>query len=303
MAVSTPAGAGGLGSLKGRIDQRMAALLPETTPGPPRLVAAMRYSLLAPGKRSRGIVACLAAAQVGGTTAPAESIGAAIEMVHAASLVLDDLPSMDDADLRRGRATCHKVFGEDTATLAAVGLMNHAFRVVSTAAELDEPRRVTVAGLFAAAIGPDGLVGGQEQDLREASRLDSVEAIETMHRRKTGVLFGLAAEAGALSAGASGAQAAVMRRGGLELGLAFQTYDDLLDRDATADIAGKDVGQDETKSTLVTLLGRDRALAHAADRIAAARRAIEAAGGEPRALVAYVNSLVDVLIARLPVSR
>jgi geranylgeranyl diphosphate synthase type II len=285
--------------LKVRLDRRLAALLPESTPGPPRLVDAMRYSLLAPGKRSRGIVACLAAAQFAATTTPAERIGAAIEMVHAASLVLDDLPTMDDAELRRGRAACHKVYGEDTATLAAIGLMNHAFHVVATDPALSDAGRAEVVRRFAAAIGADGLVGGQEQDLRDAAGLDTVEAVELMHRRKTGVLFALAAECGALAGGASPAPAAAMRRAGLDLGLAFQTFDDLLDRLSTPDRAGKDVGQDTGKATLVSLLGPSAAQRHAENRISAARHTIAAAGGDPQPVIQYVDSLAHMLAAQI----
>ena len=286
--------------LKAAVDHRLDGLLPTSSPGPARLVEAMRYGLLSPAKRVRGVLTCLSARQFGCDPARAETLAAAIEMVHAASLILDDLPCMDDAGVRRGRPACHKIYGEDTATLAAVGLMNHAFQCVVSDAALAEPLRVDLAARLAKAISPDGLTGGQEQDLREAAGIQSVADVDRMHARKTGALFALAAEGGARVAAVSEATAQEMRAFGDCLGLAFQTYDDVLDAHSTIEIAGKDVGQDTSKVTVVTLLGVGRAKAHADQRVAEALAHLNAAGGDIGPTLAFVHALIDQLNARAP---
>jgi geranylgeranyl diphosphate synthase, type II len=286
--------------LKAAVDHRLDTLLPASSRGPARLVEAMRYSLLSPAKRARGVLACLTARQFGCDPVHAETFAGAIEMVHAASLILDDLPCMDDAELRRGRPACHRIYGEDTATLAAIALMNQAFQCVASDATCPAPVRVDLASRLATAIGPDGLTGGQEQDLRDAADLQTVADVEVMHLRKTGVLFGLAAEGGARIAGISEETARHMRAFGDKLGVAFQTYDDVLDAHSTIEIAGKDVGQDTSKVTVVTLLGVGRAKAHADGLVAEALAHLEAAGGDIAPTSAFVHSLIDQLAARAP---
>jgi geranylgeranyl diphosphate synthase type II len=295
-----PRGAAPAMLIKAGLEQALDAALPATTPGPQRLLEAMRYGLLAPAKRVRGILACLAARQFGVEPERGYGIATAIEMVHAASLVLDDLPCMDDAALRRGRPACHRIYGEDTASLAAIGLMNHAYLVVARDPRLDEPTRARLIVALGEAIGPDGLVGGQEQDLHDVGRIQSVADVEVMHGRKTGVLFALAAEGGARVGGADAAASRHMRAFGDKLGLAFQTYDDVLDAHATIEMAGKDVGQDTRKVTVVSLLGTARAKAHADQRIAEALGHLTAAGGDPALLTGFVQELVVQLTVRAP---
>jgi geranylgeranyl diphosphate synthase type II len=286
--------------LKADVERALDENLPVSQPGPERLVEAMRYGLLAPAKRVRGVLACLAARQFGVEPRGALCIASAIEMVHAASLVLDDLPCMDDAALRRGRPACHKVYGEDTASLAAIGLMNQAFHVLVRDPALADPVRTQLAAALADAIGPNGLVGGQEQDLREASRIQTVADVEVMHARKTGILFALAAEGGAIIGGAAPTTVADMRAFGAKLGLAFQTYDDVLDAVATIEDAGKDVGQDTAKVTVVSLLGINRAKAHADTRVDEALAHLTVAGGDVAPTAAFVTGLIDQLTARAP---
>ncbi len=286
--------------IKAAVEHKLEDALPASTPGPARLVEAMRYGLLAPAKRVRGILTCLVARQFGIDPKLAETMAASIEMVHAASLILDDLPCMDDAAIRRGRPAAHKIYGEDTAVLAAVGLMNHAFLCVARDVVLADRLRGQLASALAEAIGPNGLVGGQEQDLREAGRIDTVSDVEVMHARKTGILFTLAAEAGARIADATETQVLHMRDFGAKLGLAFQTYDDVLDAYATIEIAGKDVGQDTSKVTVVTLLGVGRAKAHADAHVAVALAHLEAAGGDVGPTAGFVRHLIDQLVARAP---
>jgi geranylgeranyl diphosphate synthase, type II len=286
--------------IKASVEHALDDAFPSATIGPARLVEAMRYGLLAPAKRVRGVLTCLVARQFGADPKQAASMAVAIEMVHAASLVLDDLPCMDDAAIRRGRPAAHRIYGEDTAVLAAVGLMNQAYGCLARDADLPAELRTQLSANLADAIGANGLVGGQEQDMREAGRIETVADVELMHARKTGILFQLAAEAGARIARASEAQALDMRAFGARLGLAFQTYDDVLDAHATIEIAGKDVGKDSAKVTVVTLLGVGRAKAHADAHVAAALAHLEAAGGDVAPTTAFVRSLIDQLVARAP---
>jgi geranylgeranyl diphosphate synthase, type II len=292
-------------AIKAALEQALDRALPITGPdhGPTRLLEAMRFSLLAPAKRVRGILSCLAAQQFGGAQDAAHGIAVAIEMVHAASLILDDLPCMDNAAMRRGRPACHKMYGEDTASLAAVGLMSQATLHLARDANIAPALRVRLIADLAHAIGNDGLIGGQEQDLHEA-RLGgtgvSVVHVEAMHRRKTGVLFSLAAEAGALVVGANEGASRHMHGFGAALGLAFQTYDDLLDVHATMEAAGKDVGQDASKVTVVTLLGVQRARARANAHVTEALAHLQAAGGDGGPTISFVKGLIDQLAARAP---
>lgn len=285
---------------KAAVDHRVDALLPASSKGPSRLIEAMRYSLLSPAKRARGVLACLTARQFGCDPAMAETFAGAIEMVHAASLILDDLPCMDDAELRRGRPACHRIYGEDTATLAAIALMNQAYYCVASDGGCPASLRVDLACRLASAIGTDGLTGGQEQDLREAADIQTVADVELMHLRKTGVLFGLAAEGGARIASVADETARHMRAFGDKLGIAFQTYDDVLDAHSTIEIAGKDIGQDASKVTVVTLLGVGRAKAHADLRVSEALAHLNAAGGDIGPTTAFVHGLIDQLAARAP---
>jgi geranylgeranyl diphosphate synthase, type II len=284
--------------LKARIERRLEALLPASTVGPRRLYEAMHYSLVSPAKRARAILTLLCAQQFAAPSSAAETVAAAIEMLHAASLILDDLPAMDDATLRRGLETNHRVFGEDTAILAAVGLMNHAFLVVAADHALPAECRVDLSAILARAIGPDGLIGGQEQDIHDAARYTKPAEVAEMHGRKTGALFAAAAECGARVAGITDQRLAAMAEFGMRIGLAFQTYDDLLDAHASPQSAGKDIGQDSNKVTLITLLGRTAAEAVAAEHVAAAHAALDRATGDAALTRAFVDRLVTSLQAR-----
>lgn len=275
-----------LPAIRQAVETRLAAETPGE-PSPPSLAAAMRYSLLAPAKRARAIVAALATRQCGGDWLRAIPAACALEMVHGASLILDDLPAMDNASLRRGRATCHRTFGEATASLAAIALLNRAFAVVAADAELTADARVAITTVLARSIGTDGLTGGQEGDLNGCGR-DGPAAVEWIHARKTAALFSTAAEIGAIVAG-NAAQRATLRAFGHELGLAFQGYDDLLDaRAASADI-GKDTGADAGKATLVSLLGVGEAQKRADRHWHSALSLLDASGD----LAAYAAILIE----------
>ena len=214
----------------------------------------LRYVLLAPGKRLRPILTVLASWELGVPGYAALDAGCALEMVHAASLVLDDLPCMDDASRRRGRASAHVAFGEDAAILSAIALLGRAFATVSSGS-LDPALRARLAAILAEAVGPDGLCGGQFEDLRGPERARVADGVADANHLKTGVLFVAAIDMAAAIAGAQHANHERLRRFATHLGQAFQLLDDLDDGLP----AGPTVAEDDRKTTLVTLLGRDDA--------------------------------------------
>ncbi len=248
---------------------------------PRRLREAMRYSLLSPGKRFRPLLVLMAAEACNGELQAAMAAAAAVEMVHAYSLIHDDLPAMDDDDLRRGRPTCHKQFDEATAILAGDALLALAFQ---TLAEM--PSRPEIAArscaVLARAAGPCRLVGGQADDMRGVSPADSsstderLQHLEAIHARKTGALISASLELGALAAGADGVRLEALEQYGRRLGLAFQITDDLLDARGDAAALGKRVGKDaeQGKLTFPGLLGVTESQAWAERLIGEAREAL-----------------------------
>jgi farnesyl diphosphate synthase len=231
-----------------------------------RVYDAMRYSALAPGKRLRPFLVVAGCSLFGVARRCALQVAAAIEMVHAYSLVHDDLPAMDDSDLRRGRPTCHRQFDEATAVLAGDGLLTSAFEVLAHPDTHGDPAvRCELVGALATAAGPAGMVGGQMIDLiAERQKLD-IGAITRLQRMKTGALIAFACEAGAILAKAPGEPRMALRGYAHDLGLAFQIADDLLDVEGSAAETGKPVGADAEagKATFVSILGVERARAQA----------------------------------------
>jgi geranylgeranyl diphosphate synthase type II len=232
----------------------------------------MAYTALAPSKQVRAVLVLLCAELCRGEAARAVPAAAAIELVHAASLVLDDLPSMDDAPLRRGRRTNHLEFGEATAILAAFGLLNLAYGAL--AGSYDAPLAARMASLLSDAVGPAGLIGGQELDLRATDREITFEMLEQIHRGKTGALFVAAAMCGALTAGASAEPIAALAAYAKNLGLAFQIVDDLLDVTGNPSDTGKAVRADARKTTFVSFSGADGARQLAEELCETANRAL-----------------------------
>jgi farnesyl diphosphate synthase len=231
-----------------------------------RVYEAMRYSALAPGKRLRPLLVLASAHLFGVARRSALQVAAAIEMVHAYSLIHDDLPAMDDSDLRRGRPTCHRQFDEATAILAGDGLLTMAFGVLADPdTHGDASVRCELVAALAAAAGPPGMVGGQMIDLiAETTPLD-IGAITRLQRMKTGALIAFACEAGAILAKAPAELRTALRGYAHDLGLAFQIADDLLDVEGVAAETGKPVGADAAsgKATFVSILGVERARAQA----------------------------------------
>jgi len=226
-----------------------------------RLAEAMRYSLEAGGKRVRPVLCLLASEAVGGTVAQALPGALALEYVHTYSLIHDDLPAMDDDDLRRGRPTNHKVFGEGHAILAGDGLLTEAFGVLASA-DLDPVKRAEALALLAEGAGWRGMAGGQALDL-EGEKLDTYDLshLQLIHRLKTGALLRTSLEIGAVLGGAAPAERAALRAYGEAIGLAFQIQDDILDATATDADLGKRAGKDAGKGkiTYPSLLGLDGA--------------------------------------------
>jgi geranylgeranyl diphosphate synthase, type II len=250
------------------VDGRLPALLASPAERPEAVHRAMHYALTGPGKRVRPVLT-LAVAQIFGEGREAVlDLACAVEMVHACSLILDDLPAMDDAARRRGRPTVHLAFGEANALLAALGLLNRAYALVAEAAQRLSLRRYTGEDLthhLAAAIGSGGLIGGQALDLASRPEDLDLDLLEYIHSHKTGALFMAAGELGAMAADARRRDLEVISRYAKNLGLAFQISDDLLDVLATPEETGKDAGQDAAKVTFVKLLGVDGARTLAAE--------------------------------------
>jgi geranylgeranyl diphosphate synthase, type II len=220
---------------------------------------AIRYSLEGEGKRFRGIL-FLAAHQASGGEGNASSLAAAIEIVHAYSLVHDDLPCMDDDDIRRGRSTVHRVFGVRAATVAGVAMVPLAALTAfeaSVALGLEPARAARVVAMLMRASGAGGMIGGQLLDLEGEDRSLSLEELERIHRGKTGALIGTAAALGGVAAGTTDANVCALEQYGDALGLAFQIADDVLDVTETTDVLGKTAGRDVAlrKSTYPSLLG------------------------------------------------
>jgi geranylgeranyl diphosphate synthase type II len=237
------------------VNDRLGAVLTELAGGcPPALMEALRYCLLAPGKRLRPIMAIMAAEAVGGTAAQAMPTACAVEMIHTYSLVHDDLPAMDDDDLRRGLPTCHKQFGEALAILAGDALLTLAFEVLATGYP-----PVTAAACcceLGRAAGAAGMVGGQVEDLAWEKRGGTVETLIGLHGRKTGALFraclklGVLAVQGEQPGGPDPALVAALDEYGRCFGLAFQITDDLLDVEGSAEQTGKRVNKDAARGKL-----------------------------------------------------
>jgi geranylgeranyl diphosphate synthase type II len=245
---------------QGLVNRALEAYLPQVRGPAFRVTQAMHYSLFVGGKRLRPIL-CLAAAEaVGGDPGEVLPVACALEMIHTYSLIHDDLPAMDDDDLRRGQPTCHRQFDEATAILAGDGLLTEAFHTMAAVAAAYEGREAALLEairLVAAAAGYQGMVGGQMLDLLAEGRRVSLKELETIHRHKTGALLTAAVRTGALMGGGSRAEVTMLTNYGEKFGLAFQVTDDLLDVEGEAAEMGKTPGMDakHAKATYPAVLG------------------------------------------------
>jgi len=265
-----------LESERRRVDAALRRLLPPRGGPPPTVRRAMAYSLFPGGKRMRPVLAVVACRALGGRVRDVLPAAAGIEMVHTYSLIHDDLPALDDDDLRRGRPSSHRVFGEAMAILAGDALLTYAFEVVSTQPPGKRllPRRLRAVALLARAAGVTGMIGGQVLDLETERRRFSLRTLDRIHRGKTGALISASVQIGGIMAGAREAEIAALRRYGDRVGLAFQIIDDILDQEGSSARLGKTAGKDRRagKATYPALMGpaRSRRRAESATRAALA---------------------------------
>jgi geranylgeranyl pyrophosphate synthase len=268
--------------------------LPES--GSARLREAMRYSVLGGGKRLRPTLVYATGTALGAAPEALDDPAAAVELIHVYSLVHDDLPAMDDDDLRRGRPSCHRAFDEATAILAGDALQALAFELLAAPADPAEAtRRLTMTRLLARGIGTAGMAGGQAIDLESVGRQLDLTALQTMHRLKTGALIETSVLMGAAAAGVlEGPTHDALREYGAAIGLAFQIQDDILDVTGTTASIGKVAGADaaHAKPTYTSLMGLDGARAAATAQLARARTAIAPLGGAGAELARIADFVV-----------
>jgi geranylgeranyl diphosphate synthase type II len=262
-----------LSGIKREIDECLDILLPAESAEPPTIHRAMRYSVFAGGKRIRPILVVAAGESVGGNRETLLHLGSSIEMIHTYSLIHDDLPALDNDDLRRGRATCHKVFGEAMAILAGDSLMTRSYQILTELPGLSDTTRLAVIRELAFATGTrDGMIGGQVVDLESEGQPISPPVLEYIHRSKTGALLTACTRCGGLASGADPERLEILTRFGRSIGLAFQIVDDILDITSSSEHLGKTSGKDQKvkKATYPALYGIDASLAKAHELIAAA---------------------------------
>jgi geranylgeranyl pyrophosphate synthase len=284
---------------RARAEEQLARRLDLADPGTPRLGEAMRYSTLGGGKRLRPVLVYATAAALGAAPEAVDDAAVAVELIHAYSLVHDDLPAMDDDDLRRGRPTCHKAFDEGTAVLAGDALQALAFDVLAGGATSPLPpaARLQQIQVLARGIGTAGMAGGQAIDLEAVGRVLDAGQLEGMHRRKTGALLQASVLLGAIGAGvAQGTGYEALRRYGAELGLAFQIQDDVLDVAGETGAIGKTAGADAArgKPTYPSVHGLERSAAMAR----ACRDAAVAALAPLGERAAQLTALADFVVQR-----
>jgi geranylgeranyl diphosphate synthase type II len=275
------------------VDAALDRWLPPATEPPSTIHEAMRYSVFAGGKRLRPLLALLGCDAVGGALDDAMPAAVALELIHTYSLVHDDLPAMDDDDLRRGRPTCHKVYGEAIGILAGDALLTHAFQVLGgpEGAGVPPPRRLQIIAEIAAAAGSGGMVGGQTMDIQaEGKRLDPATLL-TLHAKKTGALLRASVRVGGLAGGADDRALDCLTRYGEGLGLAFQIVDDILDIEGDSAEMGKTAGSDlrKQKATYPAVFGLDASRAEARRLLREAREAVGPLGARGAVLIALAE--------------
>ena len=301
LGADAPAAAGfaaRAGECRLRIERVLERTLTLPDPGTARLREAMRYSVLGAGKRLRPTLVYLTGEALGAPLERLDDPAAAVELIHVYSLVHDDLPAMDDDDLRRGRPTCHRAYDEATAILVGDALQALAFAVLANdPGDGSTPLRLEMIRVLARATGTSGMAGGQAVDLAAVGQSLTVGAIEDMHRRKTGALIQASVMLGALAAGVGGgSELAALERFGGEIGLAFQIQDDILDVEGDPRVLGKSTGADaaHAKPTYPSTAGIDASRARARELRDAAISALAPLG--PRAVA--LTQLANFIVAR-----
>lgn len=263
-----------IAAARGTIEARLATIVPSAQTWPARLHEAQRHALLSPGKRFRPLLCVFVAKGAGFDGEAAIDVGCVAEMVHAASLILDDLPCMDDAELRRNQPTTHIAFDESTAILTATALLNRAFGVLSRLKHVDAEKRIELVDLLSYAVGSKGLIAGQMADLANSDPNASIAEIERLNTLKTGALFDFSVEGAAVLASSNASQRAALKDFSYHLGLAFQLMDDVKDTVMNDAQAEKSVGRDVGKATILALAGSDAAMERLSGYIDSAKDAL-----------------------------
>jgi geranylgeranyl diphosphate synthase type II len=279
-----------------RVEEALRRLVPPESTPPESIHKAMRYSLFAGGKRIRPIL-CIAAAQaVSDSPAGIESAACALELIHTYSLIHDDLPALDNDDLRRGRPTCHKVFGEAIAILAGDALLTLAFQVLAQLDCVPNRKTVLINELAVASGTVGGMIGGQVHDLEGEGQPPTAALLEAIHRAKTGALLKASLRMGAIYAGANDDQLQALSCYGEHIGLAFQIVDDVLDVEQPSEALGKTAGKDakQQKITFPAVYGLERSRAMAEQERIAAHLALRAFDDRAEKL----RELADFIVRR-----
>jgi geranylgeranyl diphosphate synthase type II len=297
--VSAERTAAAVDALREAVEAALEKALPPESDWPSTIHRACRYSLMAGGKRIRPVLVLAAGEAVGGRREELMPLACAVEMVHTYSLIHDDLPAMDNDDLRRGKPTSHKVFGEAIAILAGDALLTRAFHLLAEVPDgWDDARvrrRLAASSVLGEACGTRGLIGGQVMDLESEGKATSAEDLECLHRAKTGALLGACVRGGAILGGATPDDLTALSRYASAIGLAFQVVDDVLDATEESASLGKTAGKDAAahKATYVSVHGLERARAMAADLRQQALDAVAPLGRRGALLGTIARLIVD----------
>lgn len=283
---------------KGPIEEALEASVVSRIPQTDKICEAMGYSLMAGGKRIRPVL-CLAACEMaGGTQEMAMPTAVALEMIHTMSLIHDDLPSMDNDDLRRGKPTCHVKYGEDVAILAGDSLLSTSFEHVArhTPKDVASEKVLDVIMRLGKSVGAEGLAGGQVMDLEcEGKPGTTLDDLKWIHIHKTATLLQVAVASGAVLGGATPEEVAACEKFAMDIGLAFQVADDILDVTASSEDLGKTAGKDEAtdKTTYVKLMGLEESKKYARDLVDEAKGCLAPFGDRAAPLLAIADYIVD----------
>ena len=276
------------------VEEKFCEVLPETNEGYSSVVEAMRYSFLGGGKRIRPALLLEFCKLFGGSEEEALPFAVALEMIHTYSLIHDDLPCMDNDDMRRGRPSCHKQFSEDIALLAGDALLTHAF-TVSASSIADNDRKIKAIGVLSRNAGYSGMIGGQVIDLAIENTPCETETVREMYLLKTGELLSAACEIGAIIGGADDEKIKMARQYAFKVGLAFQIIDDILDNIGDEKLLGKPIGSDakNNKTTFVSKYGIEECRSIAAKLSAEAKEILVELSGDNASLIAITDYLLN----------
>jgi geranylgeranyl diphosphate synthase type II len=291
------------GQIRDQIEHRLGEIAPSISGSAPRLRGAMRYSLLDGGKRMRPLATVVTTDVLGGPIDAAIDVGCAIEMVHTASLIIDDLPCMDDASERRGKPANHIVHGEDISILGAIALIGDAFGLIAAQPNIETNHRMRLVRAMSESIGVEGLCAGQERDLRDLGHDANPAELAQIQAQKTGALFTLCLEAGARIAGLGDDALPPLTAFGQHAGAGFQVLDDLLDVEGKAHLTGKGTHSDLGKLTYASVMTPTEAEAYARQELRFALDALEPSGLDSSPFEAYLDLVLQTYDAQIGSGR